>query len=165
MDGTAIGIDKDRAAGAVTSAVNAYSRSTNITTGELLFRERVPEQSYSSTTLVRSETPHPTGDSAGGPSTEAPQPSTEPRPISGMFSAGRTSVRRSTSGRLSVEEIARTCVVRELEQRARYDVLRAGASAVLEAADRSIASSNRRVAAGRVLMNGLASAPKHSRRC
>jgi hypothetical protein len=82
-----------------------------------------------------------------------------------MFSAGRTSVRQSTSGTLSVEEIARTCVARELEQRARYEVLRAGASAVLEAADRSIASSYRRVAAARALLDGSANAPKRSRRC
>jgi hypothetical protein len=81
-----------------------------------------------------------------------------------MLSAGRTSVHLSTSVRLSVEEITRIYVARELEQRARYDVLRAGASAVLEAADRSIASSNRRAAASRALMDEPASAPTRSRR-
>jgi hypothetical protein len=66
---TIVGIDKARAAAAVSSAVSAQTEGHQYR--GLVSSERVPEQSYSGTTLVWSETPHPTADSTSKLSTEA----------------------------------------------------------------------------------------------
>jgi hypothetical protein len=62
-------------------------------------------------------------------------------------------VRKLPSDVPTVAEIATSCIARELEQRTRYEVLRAQTTAVLDHADRSIRFSNQRLAAAHRLLD------------
>jgi hypothetical protein len=62
-------------------------------------------------------------------------------------------MRKLPSGNRSVADIATRCIARALEQRTRYEVLRAQTTAVLDHADRSIRFSNQRLAAAHGLLD------------